>query len=104
MSDELRCPNCGQPVPEGTAFCPHCGAGLGSNYPQYRERKRSGELGLLLVISIIFAMMGGCGLFFAATSRGNDELGIGSFGLMWGLFFSALAIIGFFSWRRRRLR
>jgi uncharacterized membrane protein YvbJ len=55
----MFCPNCGRQIPDGSKFCPYCGAILTNkeNNPIKKQQKRSNRFGLVFSIVIILIVI-----------------------------------------------
>lgn len=109
MSDTTPCPNCGQPVEQSAGHCPNCGATLHAQYPRYGPKRltRSQRVarGFLVFGAILFGILGMCGAFAAGQSwpptSNSDQNGVGLFGLVWAIVFSALTAWMMWLWARK---
>lgn len=51
----MYCQNCGSRLPEGTSFCPNCGAGVGQQIPAPKPPKKKN--GLLIALTALVAVL-----------------------------------------------
>ncbi|MGC9000874.1 WG repeat-containing protein, partial [Caldisericum sp.] len=54
----MFCPNCGRQIPDGSKFCPYCGASLEGKYVESKPKRKSTTIiiPLILILVLLFGL------------------------------------------------